>query len=169
MESSAPVGSSARTMAGLVTMARAQAMRWRWPPDIWYGYFLSTSATSSMAATCSTRPGISLGPTRLIVSARAMFSSPVRVSRRLASWNTKPRRSRRKRERSFCLMLVTSWPSTTIWPDVGRSMVEMQLSSVDLPEPDVPMIAMNSPVRTSKLTPSSALVMAVLMPRPFEP
>ena len=66
-------------------------------------------------------------------------------------------------------MPVTSRPSTTIWPDVGRSMVEMQLSSVDLPEPDVPMIAMNSPVRTSKLTPSSAFVMAVPMPRPFEP
>ncbi len=32
-----PVGSSAKTMAGLPTRARAMATRWRWPPESWLG------------------------------------------------------------------------------------------------------------------------------------
>ena len=32
-----PVGSSASTMAGLPTRARAMATRWRWPPESWLG------------------------------------------------------------------------------------------------------------------------------------
>ena len=35
--SSAPSGSSSNSTRGLVTMARASATRWRWPPDSWCG------------------------------------------------------------------------------------------------------------------------------------
>ena len=33
LESRLPVGSSARMMSGLPTMARAMATRWHWPPE----------------------------------------------------------------------------------------------------------------------------------------
>jgi hypothetical protein len=45
-------------------------------------------------------------------------------------------------------------------PEVGASIVAMQLSSVDLPEPDGPMIATNSPRCTVRLTPFRAFVVA---------
>ena len=47
-------------------------------------------------------------------------------------------------------------------------MVLMQLSSVDLPEPDGPMMATNSPGATCMLTFSSAMVRATSarLPRP---
>ena len=39
---------------------------------------------------------------------------------------------------------------------VGTSIVARQLSRVDLPDPDGPMMPTNSPSATAKLTPSSA-------------
>ena len=41
-------------------------------------------------------------------------------------------------------------------PDVGTSRQPMMFIMVDLPEPDGPMIAVNSPRRMVKLTPASA-------------
>ena len=49
-------------------------------------------------------------------------------------------------------------------PDVGRSIVEMQLSIVVLPDPEGPMMAMYSPGATSKETPSSARVTFARVP-----
>lgn len=48
-------------------------------------------------------------------------------------------------------------------------MVETQLSSVDLPEPEAPMIETNSPARTSNETSASARVTAPAEPLPRRP
>ena len=93
-----------------------------------------------------------------------MFSSMVRVSSRLKSWNTKPSRSRRNLASSISDKSAALTPSRRIFPALMTSMVEMQLSRVVLPEPEGPMIARNSPASTSKLTRSSALVTLFLLP-----
>ena len=93
-----------------------------------------------------------------------MFSSMVRVSSRLKSWNTKPSRSRRNLASSDSDRSATLTPSSRIFPALMASMVEMQLSRVVLPEPEAPMMARNSPASTSKLTRSRALVTLFLLP-----
>src|SRR5688572_20602020 len=50
---------------------------------------------------------------------------------------------------------VTSTPSIRIAPRSGRSNPARMFSKVDLPQPEGPTIATNSPSRTSKLTPST--------------
>src|SRR5688572_33205506 len=50
---------------------------------------------------------------------------------------------------------VASTPSILTAPRSGRSKPATMLSSVDLPHPDGPTIATNSPSRTSRLTPST--------------
>src|SRR5437870_9290962 len=54
-------------------------------------------------------------------------------------------------------MRPSSWPSTTICPPVGRSSPATRLSRVDLPLPEGPMMATNSPAPTARSTPASAL------------
>src|SRR5881409_1239534 len=53
-------------------------------------------------------------------------------------------------------MRDTSWPSRKYCPDVGRSRQPTMCMNVDLPDPDGPVTARNSPVCTSRLTPRSA-------------
>ena len=50
---------------------------------------------------------------------------------------------------------VTSIPSTSIEPALTGTSALTQRISVDLPEPDGPMIQTTSPLRTSKLIPFS--------------
>jgi len=52
-------------------------------------------------------------------------------------------------------------------PEVGRSMVEMQLSRVVLPEPEAPMIPTYSPASRDRSTPSRARVTAPRFPYTF--
>ena len=75
-----------------------------------------------------------------MVSARAMFSRTVNVSSKFESWKTNPSSSRRKRESSLDESVVMSRPATRMEPLVTTSIVDMQFKSVDLPEPDGPMI-----------------------------
>ena len=53
---------------------------------------------------------------------------------------------------------VTSAPLTSTFPLVTASMVDTQLSSVDLPEPEAPMMPTNSPRITVNDTSASARV-----------
>ena len=87
-----------------------------------------------------------------------MFSSRVRVSRRLKSWNTKPKFSRRNWARSRGERSARLTPSSRMSPALTVSMVAMQLSRVVLPEPEAPMIPKNSPSSTEKLMSSMARV-----------
>ena len=56
-------------------------------------------------------------------------------------------------------------PSITTLPEVGRSSPARQCISVDLPEPDGPMIAVSRPAGKSTETPSSARTAASPSPK----
>ena len=87
-----------------------------------------------------------------------MFSSTLSSSMRLKLWNTKPICPLRMPVRSFSFSSDTSWPSSQYWPEVGLSRSPRMFSSVDLPHPEGPIIATNSPSSTLNVTLSSAIV-----------
>ena len=76
-------------------------------------------------------------------SGSRMFSSAVSVGTRLNDWKTNPMRSRRSRVSclSFCCERSVS-PIRTV-PLVALSSAAKQCMSVDLPEPEGPMTAVN--------------------------
>src|SRR5262245_983469 len=61
-----------------------------------------------------------------------------------------------------------SVPSTSTWPELGVSTPPRMCSSVDLPEPEGPTMATNSPFSTLKLTRSMALICVSPFPYTFE-
>src|SRR3954466_15362119 len=61
-----------------------------------------------------------------------------------------------------------SVPSTSTWPELGVSTPPRMCSSVDLPEPEGPTMATNSPFSTLKLTSSMALICVSPFPYTFE-
>ena len=68
----------------------------------------------------------------------------------------KPTRSRRSSVSSVSVIVLSSLPSRTTEPDVGWSSPAAHCSSVLLPEPDGPMIAVNVPRPNCVVTSSSA-------------
>ena len=85
-----------------------------------------------------------------------MFSYTLSTGTRLYAWNTKPIFRRRKMVSSSSFRVDSSRPSTVTVPEGGRSSPPSMCSRVDLPDPDVPMIATNSPFSTLSSTPSRA-------------
>ena len=75
---------------------------------------------------------------------------------RLKDWKTKPTFSRRSLVSSLSFSVPSSTPSMKTWPEVSESRPATQCISVDLPEPDGPMIAVYRPVGKSTTTPSRA-------------
>ena len=65
-------------------------------------------------------------------------------------------RSRRNRVRLVSSQPVTSVPSTSTRPDVGRSKPATQARNVDLPEPDGPMMAVKVPRSNARSMPPRA-------------
>ena len=104
--------------------------------------------TVSSQSLSGLRPAISIG--------RVMFSIAVRVGTRLNAWKTKPIRSRRILVRSLSPSVVRSASPTNTRPEVAASNAARQCISVDFPDPDGPMIAVNWPGWNSTFTPSSA-------------
>ena len=88
-------------------------------------------------AIASRRPTISIGT--------AMFSTAVSDGTRWKNWNTNPIFSPRSFASPSSLRLVMSMPSTRICPVDGASRPASSPSSVDLPLPDGPTTATNSP------------------------
>ena len=86
-----------------------------------------------------------------------MFSSAVSVGSRLKAWKTKPSRSRRRIVRSRSESDARSVPPTSTCPLVSVSRPARQCISVDLPDPDGPMIAVNWPGGRSSVTSSRAV------------
>ena len=74
-----------------------------------------------------------------------MFSAAVMVGSRLNDWKMKPIRSRRSSVSALSLSEVISVSPRYTSPEVGRSRPASMCSSVDLPEPEGPMIAVNWP------------------------
>ncbi len=86
-----------------------------------------------------------------------MFSIAFSVGSRLNAWKTKPILSRRSRVRCLSFSAPSSISPIVAEPAEMVSRPAMQCISVDLPEPDGPMIAVNSPARNSTDTRSSAV------------
>lgn len=84
------------------------------------------------------------------------LSSADTPSSRLKNWNTNPMWPRRKRASQSSSLPSTRSPATSIVPSSTASRPAMTLSSVDLPQPEGPVTATNSPWRTSRSTPRSA-------------
>ena len=73
------------------------------------------------------------------------FSSAVMPSRRLKNWNTMPMCWRRMIASSLSVLPTSDSPATDTSPSSGTSSPATMLSSVDLPQPEGPMTATNSP------------------------
>ncbi len=86
-----------------------------------------------------------------------MFCATVSVSNRLYCWNTNPIRLRRNRVSSASVPPVISAPSTITIPLSGRSSPAAHCNSVDLPDPEGPITAVNVPRSRLSVTPSSAV------------
>ena len=145
-ESSAPVGSSARITGGLRTSARAMDTRCCWPPESWLGRFFSLSPRPTCSNTSRARACRSARETPAYTSGTSTFS--IRFSRgsRLYCWKMKPSISLRTAASSLRLILPTSRPLSRYTPWVGTSRQPMMFMQVDLPEPDWPTMATNSPL-----------------------
>src|SRR5215207_8770020 len=153
-ESRLPVGSSANTIAGLEASARAAATRCCWPPDSSAGLWARRSRSPTASITRSTQARSGLRPA--MARGSSTFSAAVRVGSRLKAWNTKPTLSRRSRVSCFSDSLLSSTSAMKICPEVIRSSPARQCISVDLPEPDGPMMAVKRPLGNSTETLSSA-------------
>jgi hypothetical protein len=149
-----PVGSSAKSTFGLVISARATATRCCWPPESSAGRWLRRSAMPTFSSSPSSHAESGLRPA--IASGRVMFSSAVSIGSRLKNWKTKPIVSRRSSVSSFSESFVMSMPSTWTLPSVGMSSPASRCMSVDLPEPEGPMIAVIRPASIPSVTPPSA-------------
>src|SRR5580765_4728389 len=150
-----PVGSSASTMRGCVTSARATAARWRSPPESWCGRCSRRSPSPTRVSKARAAARASATLTRRTSSGIATFSSAENSGSRWWNWYTNPSDSLRSTPRSDSLSACMSRPAITTAPAVGRSSPPRICSSVVLPEPEAPTIATRSPDPTSRLIPSS--------------
>ena len=144
--SRAPVGSSAKITSGSPTSARAIATRCCWPPESCAGRWRARSPSPTRSSTSRTAERGSRRPASRDGS--ETFCSAVSAPSRLKDWKTKPMRSRRRpRQRPLAELgqLVLAEPDAARWS--GRSSPAALCSSVDLPDPEGPMIAVNGPRR----------------------
>src|SRR5690349_21908945 len=109
---------------------------------------------SSLRTSSKSAVGFALTPAMCL--ATAMLSRALRFGSRLNFWKTKPTVVFRIRVRPPSLRCARSWPATWTSPEVGGVRPPMMWKSVDLPEPEGPMMETNSPGRTARSTPRSA-------------
>ena len=113
-----PLGSSAKTMSGRATGARAPATRCCCPPDSSVGRQVSRSPMPTVSTTCSNH-AVSTAPGD-VERQRDVFRRS-RVGIRLNAWNTNPTRSRRSWVSSLSLSVVRSVSPMKTLPSVGVS------------------------------------------------
>ena len=81
-------------------------------------------------------------------------------ARRLKPWKTKPSMCRRRSVNWVREKSLVDMPWKRYSPEEGTSSPPMMFMQVDLPEPDGPMIATNSPTEIDRSTLSSARMVA---------
>ena len=86
-----------------------------------------------------------------------MFSAAVRVGSSWKNWKMTPTLRPRHSASLPSLSVWMAVSPTRISPEVGRSMPVIMLTRVDLPLPDLPITATNSPQSTSRSIPFSAV------------
>lgn len=82
------------------------------------------------------------------------FSSAVRFGSSWNDWNTKPTWLARSRARPSSSRANRSWPASLTLPALGTSSPASSPSKVDLPEPELPVMATALPASTVKSIPS---------------
>src|SRR3569832_124757 len=112
-----------------------------------------TSSSTSRTRTWRLRQG-----TFRHSNGNSTFSNTDKSSMRLKFWKMKPMLPRRISVKSASLALDTSVPPSRYCPLVGASNRATTFRRVDLPQPEGPMTATNSPSRTSREMASSAVV-----------
>ena len=140
-------GSSISTSGGSMTMARAMATRCCWPPESWPGS-LSSWSSSRTSASASSTLRVDLGLRHAAASSDRSRCSCARSCAGTARSSGTPCRSRAPPACSWSMRCSSS----QMLPPVTGSRPAMQLSAVDLPQPDGPSRAMNSPRRTVSVT-----------------
>ena len=130
------------------------ATRCCWPPESSLGRWCSRSRRPTVSITVSSHSWSGLRPAMSIGS--VMFSIALRVGTRLNAWKMKPRLSRRSRVSRLSSRADRSTSPMNTEPEVAVSSPAMQCISVDLPDPDGPMIAVNWPRSNAHDTASSA-------------
>ena len=98
-----------------------------------------------------------------------MFSTAGSSGSSWPDWKTKPKALRRSLVRAASGMAVRFAPRKVTVPAVGRMMPASACSRVDLPEPEGPMTATDSPSRRVKSTWLSASVCTDAGPVPAVP
>ena len=158
VESRLPVGSSSRSTLGCTTSARATATRCCSPPESCVGRWAarserptSPSAGEHATATLARRDARVHERQLDVAIGRSSAAAGCRPGRR--SRSARPGRARGASRRASPSPRRRACTSRTD----GRSRQPRMPSRVVLPEPDGPMIATNSPSRTTRLTRSQRL------------
>src|SRR5215831_12244197 len=149
--SSAPNGSSISKVDGLMASTLAIAARWRMPPDSSAGRRdLNAAKPVRWSMRSTTVSGEPLCLLARSLRPKAIFSSTDSHGNSAVCWNTTPRSGPGPQ---------TGAPSTVISPLVAVSNPARRLSSVDLPHPLAPTIAMNCRSAISRLMPARAVTL----------
>src|SRR6266567_4594300 len=161
------VGSSARITVGAFARARAMATRCFSPPESLSGRNRRRWArpNSSSSGRARSRARWPVTPDRF--RANSTFSSADSAESRLKSWNTKPNRLARNSGNLRSGSAARSIPSTSMRPEVGRSMAPSIESSVVFPLPDGPIMRTTSPAPTSRPTSRTARTCTSPSPKVF--
>src|SRR5579864_1312637 len=117
----------------------------------------------SVAMTLSSHSLSGLRPARS--SGRVRFSNAVSVGTRLNCWNTNPTWSRRSTVSDLSSSVPRSVSPMKMCPAVRRSRPARQCMSVDLPDPDGPMMALKRACSNATVMRSSAVT--AVSPRPY--
>ena len=112
-ESRLPVGSSANTIDGSLTSARAMATRCRCPPDISVGRWRARSASPTRCRASMARLRRSRRPKPAYTIGSSTLRNAVMRGSRLNVWKIKPTRSLRMRARSWSDIVDTSEPASS--------------------------------------------------------
>src|SRR6185312_10406486 len=154
--SSAAVTSSNSITSGRIASERAIATRCCWPPDNSPGYASRFAARPTFASSASARSRTSSrGSFSTCSGAIMMLSSAVLCGNRLYCWKTIDTSLRSAIFSRSVTSFSTTKSATRIEPLLIGTSPLMQRSSVDLPEPDGPMMQTTPPFGTLNVTPFS--------------
>ncbi len=126
---------------GLLTSARAMATRWRWPPESSLGLWFMRDSRPTLVSDFLGALDACGGGRAVVDEGSSTLCSEVARASRLKVWKTNPISLLRMRASSSSSSSLTSWPLSQYLPLDGVSRQPMRFISVDLPEPDGPMMA----------------------------
>ena len=147
MASRAPKGSSISSMAGSCTSARVMATRCCMPPESSHGYLPSKPLRPTRVRRSTPTCSCLARPRRCTSTGSSTLSSTVRHGKRTGDWKTTPMSLRGP---------AMSVPRSNASPLEEVRIPARIFSSVDLPQPEGPTTATNSPSPTENVARSSA-------------